>query len=105
VAGRLALEHEPEMRARVAALVEERGRMLAALGRLDVDVWPSAANFILFRPRHRRGEEVWADLLERSILIRNCAGWPRLDGCLRVTMGTSGENEAFLTALSEILEA
>jgi histidinol-phosphate aminotransferase len=103
VAGRLALDHELEMRTRVATLVEERGRLLAGLGRLDVDVWPSAANFILFRPRRRRGEDVWSALLERSILIRNCSGWPRLGGCLRVTVGTSGENDAFLAALGEIL--
>jgi histidinol-phosphate aminotransferase len=103
VAGRLALDHEAAMRSRVAALVEERGRLLAGLGRLDVDVWPSAANFVLFRPRRQRGEEVWAALLERSILIRNCSSWPRLEGCLRVTVGTSGENEAFLAALAEIL--
>jgi histidinol-phosphate aminotransferase len=103
VAGRLALDHEAEMRSRVAGLVEERGRLLAGLGRLDVDVWASAANFVLFRPRHRRGEEVWAELVERSILIRNCAGWPRLEGCLRVTVGTRGENAAFLAALAVIL--
>jgi histidinol-phosphate aminotransferase len=103
VAGRLALDHEAEMRTRVAGLVEERGKLLAELTRLDVDVWPSAANFVLFRPRRRAGEQVWAELVERSILVRNCAGWPRLEGCLRVSVGTSGENEAFLAALTEIL--
>ncbi len=104
VAGRLALEHEAEMRARVAALVEERGRVLSGLGRLPVDVWPSAANFVLFRTRHRPANEVWAALVERSILVRNCSSWPRLEGCLRVTIGTSDENGAFLAALAEILE-
>src|SRR3546814_11003868 len=54
-AGRIALQFEPEMRARVASLVEERGRVGAALAELPVDVWPSRANFILFRPRRRRG--------------------------------------------------
>lgn len=104
IAGRLALDHEAEMRARVASLVEERGRVLARLGDLDVGVWPSAANFVLFRPRRSTSDAVWAALVERSILVRNCANWPRLDGCLRVTIGTVEENEAFLTALAEILE-
>src|SRR3546814_19895138 len=45
-AGRIALQLEPEMRARVASLVEERGRVGAALAELPVDVWPSGANFI-----------------------------------------------------------
>ena len=48
--------------------------------------------------------EVFADgLLERSVLVRNCASWPRLDGCLRVTIGTPAEDDAFLSALKEIL--
>jgi histidinol-phosphate aminotransferase len=102
-AGTLALDHEAEMRARVATLVEERGRVAARLGELPVETWPSAANFILFRPLTRAADKVWTALVERSILIRNCAGWPRLDGCLRVTIGTREENDAFLEALGEIL--
>jgi len=102
-AGRLALRFRSEMEGRVAMIVEERGRLAAALGELSVDVWPSEANFILFRPRAKDGEKVWEQLLERSVLVRNCANWPRLDGCLRVTVGTTVENDAFLAALREVL--
>ncbi|HEX2563572.1 MAG TPA: aminotransferase class I/II-fold pyridoxal phosphate-dependent enzyme, partial [Acidimicrobiales bacterium] len=103
VAGTLALSFTEEMRARVAALVEERGRVTAALADLPVEVWRSDANFILFRPRGRDGAAVWQALLDRSVLIRNCAGWPRLEGCLRVTIGTRAEDDAFLAALAEVL--
>lgn len=105
IAGELALDYVDEMHARVAALNEERGRVVAALEDLDVDVWPSGANFVLFRPRSRPGGEVWQDLVDRSILVRNCASWPRLDDCLRLTLGTSDENDAFLAALAESLES
>jgi histidinol-phosphate aminotransferase len=87
----------------VAGIVEERGRLVAALTDLPLDVWPSAANFVLFRPRERSGDQVWKDLVERSVLVRNCASWPRLDGCLRVTIGTPAEDDAFLDALREVL--
>ncbi len=103
IAGRLALRHGAEMQARVAALVEQRERLAAALAGLPVDTWPSAANFILFRPRDRSGDDVWQGLLDRSVLVRNCASWPGLEGCLRVTVGTPAENDAFLAALSEVL--
>ncbi len=43
-------------------IVRERQRLLAALGRLPVTAWPSQANFILFRPEHRKGAEVWQGL-------------------------------------------
>jgi histidinol-phosphate aminotransferase len=103
LAGTLALEHVHEMDVRVAALVEERGRLVAQLSELPVTIWPSGANFVLFRPDRRDGAEVWSELVERSVLVRNCASWPGLDGCLRVTIGTPAEDDAFLAALREIL--
>ena len=103
LAGLLALRHVPEMEWRVARIAEERGRVAAALNDLPVDSWPSEANFILFRPRDRDADEVWRSLLARSILIRNCASWDGLRGCLRVTVGTAEENDRFLHALKESL--
>ncbi|HEV7886100.1 MAG TPA: histidinol-phosphate transaminase [Acidimicrobiales bacterium] len=102
-AGALALRFKPEMEARVALLNEERGKIAAALGDLPVDTWPSDANFILFRPQAKDGDEVWQALVDRSVLVRNCTSWPRLTGCLRVTVGTPEENERFLAALTEVL--
>jgi len=103
VAGRLALRHVDAMERRVAAIVEERGRLAATLGELPVDVWRSDANFILFRPRARSGDDVWQALLDRSVLVRNCSSWAHLDGCLRVTVGTPQEDDAFLAALTAVL--
>ncbi len=103
IAGRLALRFIPEMQARVAALVAERERLSVALAALPVDTWPSGANFLLFRPRELDGPAVWKGLVERSVLVRDCSSWPRLDGCLRVTVGTPAEDDAFLSALTEVL--
>jgi histidinol-phosphate aminotransferase len=105
IAGRLALRWHAEMETRVAAIVNEREKLTAALRRLPVDVWPSAANFVLFRPRTMEGHAVWKGLVERSVLVRDWSTWPRLQNCLRVTVGTPDENHAFLTALSEVLAA
>lgn len=103
-AGLAALGFVDDMNARVARLVEERGRLTTALGELDVEQWPSAANFVLFRPRSVDGDAVWSALVDRGVLVRNCASWPGLDGCLRVTIGTVEENDAFVAALTDILE-
>ncbi|MGD9752755.1 MAG: histidinol-phosphate transaminase [Acidimicrobiia bacterium] len=103
-AGVIALDFAEDMNQRVAAVVEERGRIVARLGELDVQVWPSGANFVLFRPRSVGGADVWKGLLDRGVLVRNCASWPRLDGCLRITVGTGEENDAFLRALEEALQ-
>ena len=102
-AGCLALRHEAAMQDRVADLVAERERLAGALADLPVTVWPSAANFILFRPETADGQTVWRALVDRSVLVRNCSTWEGLDGCLRVTIGTREEDDRFLAALREVL--
>jgi histidinol-phosphate aminotransferase len=104
IAGRLALQFTDEMDARVGQIVTERERVSSRLSQLDLDVFPSGANFILFRPRGKPGRQVWQELLDRSILIRDCSGWPRLTDCLRVTIGTVDENDEFLVAIEEIVQ-
>ncbi|HLM18749.1 MAG TPA: histidinol-phosphate transaminase [Acidimicrobiia bacterium] len=103
LAGRLALRFVDDMEARVAQIVAERGRIQTAFEQLDVDHWASGANFVLFRPRHRPGIDVWKALLDHGVLVRDCSGWPRLSNCLRVTVGTPEENGLFLDALQEVL--
>ena len=102
-AGRLALGFSAQMEHRVASVVAERDRLVAALSRMPVQVWPSQANFVLWRPRQRRGQEVWQGLVARSVLGRDTSSWPGLQGCLRTTVGTREENDRFLSALAEVL--
>ncbi|HEX7165623.1 MAG TPA: histidinol-phosphate transaminase [Acidimicrobiales bacterium] len=102
-AGLLALRHVADMEARVGALVAERDRVQAALHELPVETWPSDANFVLFRPVDKTGDDVWQGLVDRSVLVRNCSSWPRLRDCLRVTVGTPDEDDRFLAALREVL--
>ena len=102
-AGRIALDYVGDMERRVAEVVEERGRLVAELVDLPVEVWPSSANFVLFRPTGRDGDAVWQDLIDQSVLVRNCSSWPGLDGCLRVTIGTPYEDDRFLDALRKAL--
>jgi histidinol-phosphate aminotransferase len=103
IAGRVALRFVDEMNERVRDLVAERERLVARLATMPVTVWPSGANFVLFRPEARGGRDVWQALVDRSILVRDATSWPRLDDCLRVTIGTPDEDDAFLDALEEIL--
>ena len=105
IAGRLALRFADDMNDRVEHIVAERERIVAALGDLPVDVFPSGANFVLFRvrPGALDGRAVWQGLVDRSVLIRDCSSWPRLDDCLRVTIGTPEENTEFLQALADVL--
>lgn len=103
IAGRVALRFVDDMEERVCAIVLERDRIQSSFAALPLDQWPSGANFVLFRPQTKSGREVWQGLLDRSVLVRDCSGWPRLENCLRVTVGTAEENDLFLRALQEVL--
>ncbi len=103
IAGRLALRYVEDMNERVSFIVAERERLAERMGAMPLTVWPSGANFMLFRPDQMAGDEVWQGLLARDVLVRNCSSWPRLHDCLRVTIGTTDENDAFLAALQEVV--
>ena len=104
LAGRIALRHTDDMERRVSTLVEERGRVTAALSDLGVEVFPSGANFVLMRTRDHDAKQVWQRLVDAGVLIRDCSGWSHLDGCLRVTIGLPGENDRFLAAMATAVE-
>jgi histidinol-phosphate aminotransferase len=37
------------------------------------------------------------------VLVRDCSSWAGLENCLRVTVGTAEENEAFIAAMKGVL--
>jgi histidinol-phosphate aminotransferase len=103
VAGLVALEQEDaflDHRSRVAA---ERDRIAAVLrARDDVEVFDSAANFLLLRTAV---PDLFRRLLDLGVLVRDFSTRPRLEGCVRVTVGTPDENDAFLAALEQALSS
>lgn len=102
-AAELMLENLPILDAQAATLRAERARLATALAEsAGVAPFPSAANFILFRVE--KADRVFAALKERGILIKNVSHMhPLLEGCLRVTVGTAAENQAFVKALRAVI--
>ena len=70
LAGCLAVGHVPEMDARVARLVEERGRLVSRLTDLGGGgVGRRAPTSSSFRPLAVDGAAVWQGLVDRSVLV------------------------------------
>ena len=88
-------------------ICQQRSEVLKQLQDIEgLQVYPSAANFILFKTLDGQANSVFAQLKEHGILIKNLS--PQgglLADCLRVTIGKEVENKAFLTALKTILSA
>ncbi len=91
----------PERAAEVGRrLAAERDRVLAALSRHPTwKPYPSQANFFLVRTPD--AASAWQSLLDRGILVRRQDHLPGLEGCLRVSVGTPAENDAFLRVAFE----
>jgi histidinol-phosphate aminotransferase len=100
-----ALRHMSVFRAQTLSIKAERERLSAELATLPgVRVFPSEANFILFRVSGS-APQLFADLKSRGVLIKSMDGSaPLLSGCLRATVGKPAENDALLTALRELLD-
>ena len=102
--GILALKHKEAMKRTVDVTKEERKKVFDALISLPIKVWPSEANFLLFKPESIDAYKLWQELIEEGILIRDCSSWEGLEGCLRVTIGSENENDIFLDAVRKILK-
>ena len=92
-AARAALRHADETLSSVAALVAERERVSAALHAMGFRVIPSDANFVLFG-EFPDAPTAWQHFLDDGVLIRDVG----IPGYLRVTIGLTQENDAFLAA-------
>ncbi|HSD27532.1 MAG TPA: aminotransferase class I/II-fold pyridoxal phosphate-dependent enzyme, partial [Vicinamibacteria bacterium] len=63
----------------------------------------SDANFFLIECLSADPRAVFAAMLRREVLVRDVTSYPMLERCLRVTVGTEAENDAFLHALGTAL--
>ena len=96
---------EAAVRARVEQVRSERERVYRALERTEgIEVFPSEANFLLFRIG---GDTAAAHgrFLDQGLLIRDMTPWKGCEGCLRVSIGTPEENDRFITALATVFAA
>ncbi len=81
---------------------QERQRMYQQLQQLpQLNVYPSAANFLLFS--HPRCNALIAFLQQHGVLIRDVGKYPFLENHARVTIGTLEENTLFYNTLVEFI--
>ncbi len=98
VAGKL-LENHAVLLQQAEQIKADRATLYRQLGKM-VQVYPSEANFLLFRVRN--ATSIFNELKRRGMLIKNLdGGHPMLTDCLRVTVGTPLECQKFIEALQE----
>lgn len=102
-----ALEHADVFEKQALDICKERDRLAHQLKALPhVTVYASQANMMLLRfpGDDDAATRVFAALKSKNILVKNVSKMhPVLHHCLRITVGTSSENDQFLLALKEVL--
>ena len=97
-----ALRHREVFDRQTAEICANRERLFTTLESMEgITPFPSAANFILFRTAEGSADQIHESLLAHGVLIKNLNHTESaLEDCLRVTVGTAAEIEAFLAALT-----
>ncbi len=82
-------------------IVSEREKLALEISQLDfvVQVYPSDANFILVKTIDTNA--IYNYLAFNQIIVRNRSKVALCEGCLRVTIGTKGENETLMNTLKK----
>jgi histidinol-phosphate aminotransferase len=98
-----ALENIDEFSAQALDLIAQRAMLLDVLSGLPgVKAWKSDANMILIRVGD--AAKTFEGMRSRKVLVKNVSKMhPLLANCLRLTVGTAGENAQMLAALENSL--
>ncbi len=98
-----AIEDQKWLKKNVDQIINTRKTLSAGLESLGFHCQPSETNFVLAEaPENTVAKELYQRLFENKILVRYF-NMPRLDHCLRITVGTDKQIARLLAVLKEIL--
>jgi len=94
-----ALSNIKEVNVNIKNTVEQRNLVQQQLRQFNFieKIYPSDSNFILIKVMD--ADKLYRYLLSNKIIVRNRSKEPLCENCLRITIGTSGENETLINVL------
>jgi histidinol-phosphate aminotransferase len=97
-----ALSNVQRKETMVSRIIDQRNFLLNELNSLNmiIKIYPSQANFLLVKFRSAR--EVYDYLLNNNIIVRDRSNVALCDNCLRITVGSSKENQLLIAKLREM---
>lgn len=95
------LSHQDQVRRWVEKIIDERNKLARQLVVFSFinKVYPSDANFLLVKTND--AQRLYNYLVTKGIIVRNRNNITLCMGCIRITVGTSDENQILLDALKE----
>lgn len=102
VAAQAAIEDEGWFESCRNKIIGSRARVTAGLEQRGFRVLPSQANFVFASHPDFEGADLAQKLRQNAVLVRHFAK-PRIDGFLRISIGTDEECDRLIHALDDIL--
>ncbi|MFY9949191.1 MAG: histidinol-phosphate transaminase [Candidatus Sulfotelmatobacter sp.] len=96
-----ALQDQQYVERYVAEVRHGRAILEQELSALDLQYWPSRANFVLVRIGPAYAEFI-RDLRARGILIRDRNSDPGCEGCVRLTVGSNEHTQILIDTLRDV---
>jgi histidinol-phosphate aminotransferase len=103
-AGISAIEDSDYFKDTCQRVIHNRAKLTFDLEELGFSVVPSAGNFVLVRHFRASALKIYGQLKNNGILVRHF-NKQRLDNFLRITVGTTEQNDQLVAALATILRS
>ncbi|NOR73587.1 MAG: aminotransferase class I/II-fold pyridoxal phosphate-dependent enzyme, partial [Draconibacterium sp.] len=97
------LSKKDEVESWVKQIISERKKMAALLDKFPfvLKIYPSDTNFLLVNMHDANG--IYSYLIDKGIIVRDRSKVHLCENSLRITIGTSNENETLLNTLKELI--
>jgi len=97
-----AFENAEKVEKTIAEIILEREKLIENLREFSFvkKIYPTDANFVLVKTSD--AERIYKFLLDEKIVVRNRNNVELCEGCLRITIGTTNENEKLLNSLKKL---
>lgn len=97
----VAMENVAQTKAWVDILLAERTKLISQLKKLSIveHIYPTDANFVLVKVTD--ANDIYQDLVNKGIIVRNRSSVALCMDCLRITVGTPEENKVLLAELKK----
>ena len=94
-----ALQHTEQVNNWIKEMISERSKIETILPKLSFveNIYKSDANFLLVKVKD--ASSLYDYLSSKGIVVRNRSKEPMCENCLRITVGTPGENEILIKSL------
>jgi histidinol-phosphate aminotransferase len=88
------------LKKRVRRIITERERLAKSLKKMSIieKIFPSDSNFLLVKTKN--ADLIYTELIDNKIIVRNRN--KIVPGCIRITVGTQGENDKLIRTLRTI---